>query len=108
MASFDSYVNLYGTIPLSPFTYLSHLLPPHVLPSNRASNVAVSIQSGELVAEFEKPEPVWPIKPGAGGGDDSVATAEGTTPFVISRKWVAEFKAYHDQVKKTFDSFKVA
>lgn len=73
--------------------------------SNRESNVAASILSGELVTELEKPEPVWPTKPAAGeeggSGSGSVVEAEAT-PFVISRKWVADFKAYHDQVKRKY------
>ena len=59
--------------------------------------MAASIQSGELVAELEKPEPLWPPKAGStrGSSDDE----EEETPYVISRKWVADFKTYYDQVR---------
>lgn len=59
--------------------------------------MAASIQSGELVAELEKPEPLWPAKAGAARGSSDDEAEE--TPYVISRKWVADFKTYYDQVR---------
>lgn len=60
----------------------------------RENNMAASIQSGELVAALEEPEPPWHE---AGGKWDFEGGVE-ERPFVISRKWVADFKTYHGQV----------
>lgn len=57
-----------------------------------------SRESGLLVAELEKPEPSWNWQ------DDRQNDANLITkrPFAISRKWVADFKLYHEQVTTVF------
>lgn len=70
--------------------------------SGREVSVTASRESGELVAELEKPEPSWAVwkeKGGLGGGGRSNnKSLSSLGPFAISRKWVAELKLHHDQV----------
>ncbi|CAM9773619.1 unnamed protein product [Ectocarpus sp. 8 AP-2014] len=84
--------------------YCSLCVKDHI--GQKESNVNVSRESGELLAELEKPEPSW-LPPqqqqregtraarGQGGGRGSGASPQ--VPFAISRKWVADLKVCHDQ-----------
>ncbi|CAB1120196.1 unnamed protein product [Ectocarpus sp. CCAP 1310/34] len=84
--------------------YCSLCVKDHI--GQKESNVNVSRESGELLAELEKPEPSWPppqqqqregtrTARGRGGGRGEGASPQ--VPFAISRKWVADLKVCHDQ-----------
>ncbi|CAM9517657.1 unnamed protein product [Ectocarpus sp. 12 AP-2014] len=84
--------------------YCSLCVKDHI--GQKETNVNVSRESGELLAELEKPEPSWPppqqqqcegTRAGRGRGGDTGEGASPQVPFAISRKWVADLKVCHDQ-----------
>ena len=77
------------------------------------TDMSASRETGELLAELEKPEPSWPPpqptqatrgrRGGGGGGGGGGAAGPPSRPFAISRKWTTDLKACHAQV--SFYSF---
>lgn len=77
------------------------------------TDMSASRETGELLAELEKPEPSWPPpqptqatrgrRGGGGGGGGGGSAGPPSRPFAISRKWTTDLKACHAQV--SFYSF---
>lgn len=80
-------------MPIHPVT------PVVVVHERREDENAASRESGRLVAELQEPEPVWrgDVEISSSGGDEE-------PPFIISRKWVTDFKARHAQARKVMRS----